>query len=75
MQRRAGYKDQVHAVLAKLGIPVSCSGLFGVWGSTCKEARNIAKTAAARHLLTAVFYAMRDGHARCLARPPATQAA
>ena len=212
VQRRSGCKDQVHAVLAKLGIPVTCSDLFGVWGSTwldglalpqpykgkvaslrtliaglgteitlldaviadllahhdgyhalqalpgigpvlaavivaeigdihrfasparlcCwagltprhresdtkiarghitkqgspvlrwavveaiqrqpaaspirgvkdriiarrgKEARNIAKTAAARHLLTAVFYAMRDGHARCLARPPATQAA
>src|SRR5262249_30181057 len=29
-----------------------------------KEAKNIAKTAAARHLLTAVFYAMRDGQAR-----------
>ena len=26
-------KDQVHAVLAKLGIPVTCSDLFGVWGS------------------------------------------
>jgi uncharacterized protein (DUF2267 family) len=32
-----------------------------------KEAKNIAKTAAARHLLTAVFYAMRDGHVRSLA--------
>ena len=32
-----------------------------------KEARNIAKTAAARHLLTCVFYAMRDGQARSLA--------
>jgi transposase len=29
-----------------------------------KEARNIAKTAAARVLLTQVFYAMRDGHVR-----------
>jgi transposase len=32
------------------------------------EARNIAKTAAARELLTLVFYAMRDGHVRRLAR-------
>ena len=32
------------------------------------QARNIAKTAAARHLLTAAFYAMRDGHVRFLAR-------
>jgi transposase len=31
-----------------------------------KEARTIAKTAAARHLLTAVFYAMRDGQAKSL---------
>ena len=30
-------------------------------------ARNIAKTAAARYLLTCVFYAMRDGQARSLA--------
>jgi len=34
VQRRAGYKDQVHAVLAKLGIPVTCTDLFGVWGNT-----------------------------------------
>src|SRR2546430_7442061 len=27
-------KDQVHAVLAKLGVPVTCSDLFGVWGNT-----------------------------------------
>ncbi len=32
-----------------------------------KEARNIAKVAAARKLLTCVFYAMRDGHVRSLA--------
>ena len=30
------------------------------------EARNIAKTAAARQLLTLVFYGLRDGHIRCL---------
>jgi len=34
VQRRASYKDQVHAVLAKLGIPVTCTGIFGVWGNT-----------------------------------------
>jgi len=33
VQRRAGYKDQVHAVLAKLGIPVTCSDLFGAAGN------------------------------------------
>ena len=32
-----------------------------------KEATNIAKTAAARKLLTCVFYAMRDGQVRSLA--------
>jgi len=32
-----------------------------------KEAKNIAKTAAARKLLTCVFYAMRDGQVRSLA--------
>ena len=34
VQRRSGCKDQVHAVLAKLGIPVTCTGIFGVWGNT-----------------------------------------
>jgi transposase len=36
-----------------------------------KEARNIAKTAAARQLLACVFCALRDGHARSLDRPAA----
>jgi len=40
-----------------------------------KEARNIAKVAAARRLLTLVFYGMRDGQIRCLSRPPAGPAA
>jgi transposase len=34
VQRRSGFKEQVHAVLAKLGIPVTCSDIFGVWGNT-----------------------------------------
>ena len=33
VQRRSGYKDQVHAVLAKLGIPVTCSDIFGAAGN------------------------------------------
>ena len=33
------------------------------------QARNIAKVAAARRLLTLVYYGMRDGEIRCLARP------
>lgn len=40
-----------------------------------KEARNIAKVAAARRLLTLVFYGMRDGQIRALAKPPASPAA
>ncbi len=44
-----------------------------------KEARNIAKVAAARRLLTLVFYGLRDGQIRCLSQapedsPPATPA-
>jgi transposase len=35
------------------------------------QARNIAKTAAARVLLTQVFYALRDGHARSAGHPAA----
>ena len=35
------------------------------------DARNIAKTAAARVLLTQVFYALRDGHVRSGSRPAA----
>jgi transposase len=35
-----------------------------------KEARNIAKAAAARKLLTLVYYGMRDGQIRCLTQPP-----
>jgi len=39
-----------------------------------KQARNIAKVAAARELLTLVFYGMRDHQIRCLARPAAATA-
>ena len=34
-----------------------------------KQAKNIAKVAAARQLLTLVFYGIHDGQVRCLARP------
>ena len=33
VRARTSCKDQVHAVLAKLGIPVTCTDIFGVWGS------------------------------------------
>jgi transposase len=43
-----------------------------------KEARHIAKVAAARRLLTLVYYGLRDGQIRCLAKspgnPPGSQA-
>ncbi len=34
VKARTSCKDQVHAVLAKLGIPVTCTDIFGTWGST-----------------------------------------
>ena len=34
-----------------------------------KEAKNIAKVAAARRLLTLVCYGLRDGQIRCLPEP------
>jgi hypothetical protein len=40
-----------------------------------KQARNIAKVAAARKLLTLVFYGMRDGQIRCLAPSASAPAA
>ncbi len=48
----------------------------GIVARRGKEARNIAKVAAARRLLTLVCYGLRDGQIRCLSRPadqPATQ--
>ena len=39
-----------------------------------KEAKNIARAAAARKLLTCVFYAMRDGEVRSRGRPRALEA-
>jgi transposase len=34
-----------------------------------RQARNIAKVAAARRLLTLIYYGLRDGHIRCLPEP------
>ena len=31
---RAPRADLTHAILAKLGIPVTCTDIFGVWGSS-----------------------------------------
>jgi transposase len=43
----------------------------GIIARRGKEARNIAKVAAARRLLTLVYYGLRDGQIRCLHRSPA----
>ena len=59
------------------GDPAGASGLgsrhcqAGIIARRGKEARNIAKVAAARRLLTLVFYGLRDGQIRCLPRSPA----
>ena len=37
VRMRSSVKGQVHEVLAKLGIPVTCSDTFGVWGNTWLE--------------------------------------
>ena len=37
------------------------------------QAKNIAKVAAARELLTMVFYGLRDGHVRRLVAPAKAQ--
>jgi hypothetical protein len=46
----------------------------GIIARRGKEAKNIAKVAAARRLLTLVFYGMRDGQVRCLSAPAADPA-
>ncbi len=52
---RTSCKEQVHAVLAKLGIPVTCTDIFGVWGNTwldglCLPQPYAGKTASLRSL-------------------------
>jgi transposase len=52
------------------GTPV-CQARDAIIARRGPQARNIAKVAAARKLLTYVFYAMRDGHVRALDTPGA----
>ena len=40
----------------------------GIVARRGKNARNIAKVAAARRMLEVVYYVLRDGQARCLTR-------
>ena len=56
---RTSCKDQVHAVLAKLGIPVTCSDLFGKWGSSWLDSLALpqpyaGKVASLRGLIAAL---------------------
>jgi transposase len=75
---RTSCKDQVHAVLAGLGIPVTCSDLFGKWGSQWLDELTLpqpynGKVASLRGLirvldaeittLTAAIAAQLDGNA------------
>jgi transposase len=53
---RSSGKAQVHAVLAKLGIPVTCSDLFGTWGSAWLDGLDLpqpyaGKVASLRELI------------------------
>jgi transposase len=52
------------------GTPI-CQAKDAIIARRGPQARNIAKVAAARKLLTYVFYAMRDGHVRALDTPGA----
>src|SRR4029077_18458278 len=52
---RTSCKDQVHAVLAKLGVPVTCSDVFGVSGSAWLDGLRLpqpyaGKVTSLRHL-------------------------
>ena len=58
VRMRSSAKDQVHAVLAKLGIPVPCSDLFGAFGlawldglKPAPAVRRQGRLAAAAHRL------------------------
>src|SRR5436190_8356879 len=45
---RTSCKDQVHAVLAKLGIPVTCTDIFGTWGNTWLDALDLPQPYAGK---------------------------
>ena len=47
----------------------------GIIARRGSKAKNIAKVAAARKLLTLVFYGLRDGQIRCLSQHPRRPAA
>jgi len=45
---RTSCKDQVHAVLAKLGVPVTCSDIFGKAGSSWLDGLGLPQPYAGR---------------------------
>jgi len=48
VRARSSYKEQVHAVLAKLGIPVTCADLFGTWGNTWLDGLSLGQPYAGK---------------------------
>jgi transposase len=55
VKTRTSAKDQVHGVLAKLGIPVTCSDIFGTWGNAWLDGLDLpqpyaGEVASLRHL-------------------------
>jgi Transposase IS116/IS110/IS902 family len=57
VQLRTSCKDQVHGVLAKLGIAVTCSDIFGAWGTQWLDELTLPqpycwKVASLRQLIT-----------------------
>ena len=48
MSLRTSCKDQVHGVLAKLGVPVTCTGIFGVAGSAWLDQLGLPQPSAGK---------------------------
>ena len=59
------------------GMSLADIRLLARWCPACRrrEPAASAKVAAARRILTLIFYGLRDGQIRCLSRPPASQPA
>jgi transposase len=48
VRMRSSCKEQVHAVLAKLGVPVTCSDIFSVWGNTWLDGLDLGQPYAGK---------------------------
>jgi transposase len=64
--QRTSCKDQVHAVLAKLGIAVRHSDVFGRWGSKWLDALALPQPYAAKVASLRSLIAVLDGEITCL---------